>query len=221
MRRDELIGAVAALQDPTRRALYDLVRARQPVGRDDVALAAGLARSTAAFHLERLVDAGLLDVAHQRRSGRSGPGAGRPAKLYSLTDREVAVTVPERHYELMADLLASAVEQATGAESGRAALERIAEDAGRAAGAGGGDLAGVLAEHGYEPAADGDDLVLRNCPFRMLAAKHAPLVCDANQSFLSGVAEATGADRADVVRAPSAGHCCVRIVGAAGVGRLG
>jgi predicted ArsR family transcriptional regulator len=216
-----MIGAVSALHDPTRRALYDLVRRGQPIGRDDVAIAAQLPRSTVAFHLDRMVAVGLLDVARERRSGRSGPGAGRPAKLYSITDRELAVTVPERHYELMADLLASAVEQATGGETGRAALQRVAEAQGRAVDADGAPLAAVLAEHGYEPVVDGDDLVLRNCPFRMLAAKHAPLVCEANEAFLSGVAEATGGDPSKVVRAPSAGHCCVRIVGAAEMGGLG
>lgn len=215
-----MIGAVAALHDPTRRALYDLVRARQPVGRDDVATAAQLPRSTVAFHLDRMVAAGLLDVAHERRSGRTGPGAGRPAKLYSLTERELAVTVPERHYELMADLLASAVEQATGRETGRAALQRVAGAQGRAVGSERGSFAAVLGDHGYDPVPEGDDLVLRNCPFRMLAAKHAPLVCEANEAFLSGVVEATGGDPSKVLRAPSAGHCCVRIVGGA-VGRTG
>jgi predicted ArsR family transcriptional regulator len=215
-----MIGAVSALHDPTRRALYDLVRRRQPVGRDDVAVEAQLPRSTVAFHLDRMVAAGLLDVAHQRRSGRTGPGAGRPAKLYSLADRELAVTLPERHYDLMGDLLASAIEQATAAEPARAALQRIAEGEGRAAGVDAGSMDALLVEHGYDPARDGADLVLQNCPFHQLAGKHRELVCHANHAYLCGAAEATGAPASSVVLAPSAGACCVRIVDGA-VGRPG
>jgi predicted ArsR family transcriptional regulator len=216
--RDEVIGAVSALQDPTRRALYEIVRHRQPIGRDEVAEAAELPRSTVAFHLERLVAAGLLVVVLQRRSGRTGPGAGRPAKLYSLTERELAVSLPERHYDLMADLLASAIEESGDGEPPRAALRRVAQLEGRSAGAEAGSLAAVLTEHGYDPAPEGSDTVLLNCPFHLLAARHRDLVCRANHAFLSGAADATGNDPSTVVLEPSAGSCCVRILG---VGRLG
>src|SRR3954465_4235620 len=81
--RSAQVAAVAALAEPTRRRLYEyVVRRPHPVSRDDVAGALGLPRPTAAFHLDRLVADGLLDVHYERRTGRTGPGAGRPAKLY-------------------------------------------------------------------------------------------------------------------------------------------
>ncbi len=108
---DDPVGAVAALDEPTRRRLYDYIaRSRQPVGRDQAARALGIARVTAAFHLDRLAAQGLLEVSHQRLTGRSGPGAGRPAKLYRRAGGEVAVALPPRHYDLAGALLAEAIE---------------------------------------------------------------------------------------------------------------
>ena len=79
----EPVGALSALGDPTRRSAYDYVAAQgRPVGRDEVATALGIGRTLAAYHLDRLAKEGLLSVAYARRSGRTGPGAGRPAKLY-------------------------------------------------------------------------------------------------------------------------------------------
>src|SRR5918911_1365062 len=93
-------AALAAAADPTRRALLSLVsRSPTPVGRDAAAAALGIPRATAAFHLDRLVEAGLLDSRFLRVNGRAGPGAGRPAKLYSRTGAEVGVSIPERHYD--------------------------------------------------------------------------------------------------------------------------
>src|SRR4051794_37459182 len=107
------VNAVAVVSDPLRGALYRLVAASdRPLSRDEAAAAAGTPRSTAAFHLDRLVQAGLLEVEHRRLSGRSGPGAGRPTKLYRATDAEVMASVPERHYELAGELLASSIERA-------------------------------------------------------------------------------------------------------------
>src|SRR3954449_4357048 len=81
--RTTQVEAVAALAEPTRRRLYDhVVRQAAPVSRDEAAAAGGVPRPTVAFHLDRLVDDGLLDVVFERRTGRTGPGAGRPSKLY-------------------------------------------------------------------------------------------------------------------------------------------
>ncbi|UUT35012.1 helix-turn-helix domain-containing protein [Microbacterium elymi] len=105
--------ALGALGDPMRRRVYDVVaRAHDAVGRDAAAAAAGIPRSTVAFHLDRLVEAGLLTVEYRRLSGRSGPGAGRPAKLYRAVAGELVGSIPERHYEVAGDLLASAAERA-------------------------------------------------------------------------------------------------------------
>src|SRR5215212_9901303 len=109
------VAAVAALAEPTRRRVYDhVVQQAVPVDRDQVASAVGLPRTTAAFHLDRLAQCGLLDVHFERRSGRTGPGAGRPSKLYRRADTSVAVSIPERHYDLAGDLLAGALDEADG-----------------------------------------------------------------------------------------------------------
>src|SRR3954453_6122697 len=110
---DGQVAAVGALADPARRALYRFVSAAEnPVSRDQAAAGVGLARHTVKFHLDRLVDDGLLEAEDRRLSGRRGPGAGRPAKLYRRAARQFAVTLPERHYDLAGRVLAAAVESA-------------------------------------------------------------------------------------------------------------
>src|SRR5436190_24048350 len=122
------IEAVAALAEPTRRALYDLVGAsREPVGRDDAATALGISRELAAFHLDRLVAVGLLQPEFRRRSGRTGPGAGRPAKLYRRADGEVDVSLPARRYDRAADLMATAIDRLPG-PSGIETLALVARE---------------------------------------------------------------------------------------------
>src|SRR3954464_11035711 len=107
------IAAVGALADPARRALYPFLAASEaPVSRDQAAADVGLARHTVKFHLDRLVDEGLLETEYRRLSGRRGPGAGRPAKLYRRSTREFDVTLPERHYDLAGQILAEAVQPA-------------------------------------------------------------------------------------------------------------
>jgi len=109
------VAAIAALGEPTRRRLYAyVVRRPEPVTRDEVAAALRIPRATVAFHLDKLVAEELLSVTFERRTDRAGPGAGRPAKLYRRSDRQVAVTLPERRYELAGHLLAAALE--SGAE---------------------------------------------------------------------------------------------------------
>src|SRR5689334_8759522 len=157
--RTQRLEAVAALAEPTRRRLYDhVVRQPDPVGRDEAAAAVGVPRATAAFHLDRLADDGLLDVVRQRRTGRTGPGAGRPAKLYKRAATSVRVSLPERRYDLAGELLAGAVEEADGTgDRPREALDRraraLGEELGRGAEGTGGVLA-VLEEHGFEPRAE-------------------------------------------------------------------
>lgn len=209
------IAAVAALDDGARRALYDYV-CRQPdaVGRDAAATALELPRTTAAFHLDRLVELGLLETEFRRLSGRSGPGAGRPAKLYRRAAREVAVTLPPRDYPLAGELLAGAVTRAerTGAPV-RAELAALALETGRRIGAGADSLADALDEAGYQPCPDAlGGTMLANCPFHRLASAHTELICEANAALLRGVAEGVDADPARVERvAPPPGGCCVRI----------
>ena len=107
------LGALAALGEPARRALYAYVAAQgRPVSRDEAAGATGMRRATAAFHLERLVEDGLLEAGFARLSGRTGPGAGRTAKLYSRAHRQIDVSLPPRRYAVAGDILATAVEEA-------------------------------------------------------------------------------------------------------------
>ncbi|MFE9095890.1 helix-turn-helix transcriptional regulator [Streptomyces sp. NPDC007264] len=211
---DPDVSAVAALDEPTRRRLYDhVVRQPGPVSRDEAAAALGLARQTAAFHLDRLADESLLDVVYERRSGRTGPGAGRPAKLYKRSTKQVTVSLPERHYELAGRLLAEALEEseATG-EPVRAVLHRKAHELGRQLAVQG--RAGVfdlLEGNGFEPRYDGDAIVLGNCPFHALAQEHPQTVCGMNLHLLQGVLEGLDEARLRAYLSPGPGHCCVRL----------
>jgi predicted ArsR family transcriptional regulator len=223
--RAQRLAAVAALAEPTRRRLYDhVVRQPAPVSRDEAAAAVGVPRATAAFHLDRLAAEGLLDVVRQRRSGRSGPGAGRPAKLYRRADDAVAVSLPERRYDLAGELLADAVEEAdrTGDRPGEV-LDRSArvlgESLGRAAREaapdGAGALRAVLEDTGFEPRGEGPAVALVNCPFAALTRRHPRLVCGMNSSLLSGVLSGVGDAGFEVRPDPVPGTCCVRLEPAA------
>ncbi len=120
------LASLSTLDDPVRRRLYEIVtRQDGPLGRDEAASAAGIGRALAIYHLDKLVESGLLTASYQRPAGRSGPGAGRPAKLYARSDREFAVTVPPREYELAARLLVQVVESDASGRS-RAALAEAA-----------------------------------------------------------------------------------------------
>ncbi|MEO8907703.1 MAG: helix-turn-helix domain-containing protein [Microbacteriaceae bacterium] len=208
------LSAIAAVSDPARRALFELIGTRdQPISRDDAATALGLARSTAAFHLDRLVEEGLLTVEFKRLSGRTGPGAGRPSKLYRRTTDEISVSIPERHYELAGELLASAIDDAdrTGSPV-RDALASVAEQTGRELGAAADSLQSALDRCGYEPYDDGNGgMLLANCPFHRLSTSHADVICKANLDLLRGVAVGVGDQTHEIVFAPGEGPCCVRI----------
>jgi predicted ArsR family transcriptional regulator len=209
------VAAVTALDDPVRRALLDLVsRSDTAVSRDKAAETLGLTRRAAAFHLDRLADEGLLTVEFRRLTGRSGPGAGRPSKLYRRAADEVAVTIPERRYDLAGELLAAAVEASTrSGEPARDALMRLATDAGRGMGAASGALVNVLEDNGFEPRPDGDGgIVLGNCPFHRLAQRHTDIVCHLNLELLRGAAEGADDHEHTVVLDPEVGRCCVRAV---------
>jgi predicted ArsR family transcriptional regulator len=202
------IAALSALDDPVRRRLYEHVsRATEPVGRDAAAAAAGVTRSLAAYHLDRLAAEGLLEVAYERRSGRSGPGAGRPAKLYARAEREFSASAPPRDYGLAARLLAeAAASDPTGAAG--SALRDAAGRLGREAAGEPGDVAQLLAARGYEPYEDDGVLRLRNCPFHAAARQHPEVVCDMNLALLRGLLD--GRD-VEAVLEPGPGRCCVAL----------
>jgi predicted ArsR family transcriptional regulator len=210
--------AVGSLDDPTRRALYELVAAAPaPVSRDEAAARQHLPRSTATFHLERLVEVGLLRTTFAKLSGRTGPGSGRPAKLYAPAPGEIAVSVPPRHYDLAARVLASAVERSTRDGAPVAgALAAAAAEAGHELAAGATSLLDVLQRHGFQPEVTEDDqVVLGNCPFHRLVEDHPETVCTLNLHLLRGAAEATGEPGLRLALAPAPGRCCVTVAGLA------
>jgi predicted ArsR family transcriptional regulator len=204
------LSALTSLGDATRRRVYDHVAARTaPASRDEIAAAAGIGRTLAAYHLDRLAAEGLLEVTFQRRSGRSGPGAGRPAKLYARAGTELAVSVPPRDYSLAARLLADAAAADDADGPVRRSLTSAAERLGRelAAEAPDAALEVRLRERGYEPYRDGDALRLRNCPFHAVAQRHPDVVCDMNLALLRGLADPA----TDVALEPGPGRCCVAL----------
>jgi predicted ArsR family transcriptional regulator len=222
---DQQLTGLAGLGDPLRRALYRRVVERGvPVSRDDAALAVGISRPLAAYHLDKLVDDGLLEARYQRRGGRQGPGAGRPAKHYVRADRQLELSLPARDYAALAELLAGAVE-ADPSGAAQTALNRAAASLGaelgtEAASHPGPDdhpdqvlaaLRQTLAARGYEPHDDPDGTIrLRNCPFDRIAAHHRDLVCGANHAMLQGLTDHLDGD--PPVRAvldPQPGRCCV------------
>ncbi|MFG3229285.1 helix-turn-helix transcriptional regulator [Kitasatospora sp. NPDC048194] len=225
------IDAIAALQDPVRRRLYEYVAAQgREVGRNEAAEAAGVARTLAAHHLDKLAEVGLLESGSRRLTGRSGPGAGRPAKVYTRARAEREVSLPARDYRTAAELLAEAAEQA-GLDAGLRAAARRRGEALRGPATPCGSLeeaVEVLAARGYEPhleapeapecpaGAEGPEgssgpagrvVRMRNCPFHAVAERFPPLVCGMNLALLQGLLGADGPLRARM--APRPGECCV------------
>jgi predicted ArsR family transcriptional regulator len=218
------VASLGSLADPSRRALYDFVtRQPEPVGRDEAASAAGLGRALAAYHLDRMVEDGLLEVSFARRTGRTGPGAGRPAKLYRRASREFTISLPPRDYELAARIFAGAVESdptgrawAALRESAQAFGREVAAEVDRRA-AGRSEarrlavLEEVLSERGYEPFQDEDGVIrLRNCPFDSLADSHRQTVCGMNLALLEEAA-ASPKGTLTAVLDPRPGLCCVAL----------
>jgi predicted ArsR family transcriptional regulator len=213
--RSDQLNRVAALAEPVRRRLYEVVAAAgEPVDRDTAAARAGVGRPLAAFHLDRLVSAGLLEVEFSRRSGRTGPGAGRPAKFYLRPrDRDVSVELPPRSYDMAAEILATGVERAGPA---RAAVLEAARERGQAMAAmpeAASGLLPMLETQGYEPFLADDGVVrLRNCPFHALVGEHRDLTCALNHALLDGAAQAVEGSGFRAVSQPVEGLCCVAFV---------
>src|SRR6266699_4384592 len=220
---ESTIGRISGLADPVRRTLYFYV-AQSPgeVSRDQAARSVHIARPLAAFHLDKLVEQGLLEASYRRLTNRRGPGAGRPAKLYHRSTRQLDLTLPERRYELAGRVFARALTEV--APAARGALQRAARAEGRRLGAdarrstngnAGSDrqlanAIAVLDACGYAPARVNGEVRLRNCPFDALANECRPLVCGMTLARLRGLLAAAGArgTRAEL-RPPEAGSCCV------------
>ena len=213
------LGALSLLDEPARRRLYDWVVAQaRPVGREEAAKAARVTRALAAFHLDRLAEGGLLETGYRRLTGRVGPGAGRPARVYWRASRQFSVSLPERRYDRVADLFASALERLP-SESVSDALRGTARELGRALGRDSrrkvptARLAAALASGGYEPVTDRTGTIrLRNCPFDALVDAHRALVCGTNLAVAEGLADGAGVTEMRPVLDPQPGFCCVAFV---------
>jgi len=216
------LAAIGLLQEPVRRRLYEWV-IDQPtaVGRDAAAQAVGINRSLAAFHLDRLTEAGLLKAGYRRLSGRTGPGAGRPARVYERGARTIELSMPNRRYERAADLFATALE-GMAVNGPPAALKRAAEHLGEglvadSEAAAEADprerLLAALRDSGYEPFVEADGSIrLRNCPFDALVDEHRPLVCGTNLALAEGLVHGAAAIDYEPVLDQQPGFCCVAFV---------
>lgn len=221
---DRNVAGIGMLADPVRRRLYQYVSAQgQPVSRDQAAEAVGIARHQAKFHLDRLEAEGLLETDYVRLTGRTGPGAGRPAKRYRRASGEFSITVPARDYEIAGQIMAEAitnsattgvpiaeaVRQAAAAQ-GRAIAATIAKQPQTA------DdaidcLTGILSDHGYEPRRIDDIVTLANCPFHALAQRHTELVCQMNHALITELAHTISASLVEPRLDPGENRCCVTL----------
>lgn len=223
--QDPQISPIAALEDPVRWRIYAFVRrAGRAVTREEVAENVGISRKLAAFHLDKLLERGLLASHYARPPGRSGRGAGRSAKYYRPSEIQIELSIPERHYDLAGSLLVDAIQSQ---EPAREAAFRVARERGRSIGeqqrlarklrrAGAEralSLTGeILEEHGFEPYRDEPGgLALRNCPFHTLARAAPDLVCEMNQAFIDGMLRGLGNDTVEAVLTCKPGDCCVTL----------
>lgn len=218
-----VLGSMGVLGDESRWRLFSFVRrARRAVTREEAAETVGMSRNLAAFHLDKMVAAGLLH-AHYDAVG-DVPKVGRRPKVYQSVDGDIAVSIPGRQHQLLADLLldtvladgsgGSAAEIAT-----RTAHERGVE-LGEARTLGESDLAGevalpacgvLLEPLGYDPVMVDGEVRLANCPFHPLADRARDLVCGMNQAFLSGFLEGLEVSGVEAELRPTPDECCVRL----------
>ncbi len=234
---DASLDSLAVLGDELRRRMFDVLRReRRPLTREEVAAAVGVSRKLAAFHLDKLVAAGLLRAHYEPPDGVRR--VGRQPKVYEPADEAISVSIPERRFELLAGILAEAVQTEESDETGRQAALRVAARRGHALGAAererlrpgrlGAERGLTLAAQtldglGFEPERAAPGLLrLRNCPFHPLAAACPALVCAVNQAFLAGYLQGLGSDSTTAVLAPHPGLCCVELRAASpGAGTAG
>lgn len=222
------VDLIAALQGPTRNRIYLAVRrARDPLTREEVAEATGVSPRLAGFHLDKLCDLELLKCWYQRPPGRSGPGAGRTSKYYGRSEREVHVSIPERRYDLAASIFLEALQRHGEGERAARAVSRTGRVRGRALGetfrssrrisSRGAEpampvVSELLEQLGYEPySAEGNTVVLRNCPFALLSRADPDVACAMNQAFIGGILRGVGAERLEARLTRPPDHCCVTL----------
>lgn len=218
----------SSLGDATRRGIYISIRqAPEPMTTSEVAELFGIHPNVARHHLHRLVEDGYLSVHERRRSDRQGPGAGRPAKHYEATRKEIQLELPGRRYDLLAELLvrviqriapegAAAAAEEVGREYGQelAAQIGLPEDSGFEAAARA--VARAMTGMGFDTEANQDDhtLVTSFCPFGETAANHPALICKLDQGIVKGLLAASNqAPLAIVYPHSAADEDCITDVG--------
>ncbi|MBP2413690.1 putative ArsR family transcriptional regulator [Arthrobacter stackebrandtii] len=209
------LRAMASLGDPVRKELFDLVRgAGHALSRDECAQSLGLPKSTVRVHLDRLVEEALLKVEYRKLGEKTGPGSGRPSKLYAVAVGEISASVPPRQYDLAAALLAAAVQRSIDTGEGvESAMATVAFDEGRRLGAEAGNIHDLLHANGYSPEPDAQGgTIMANCPFHRLSQDHTGVVCSLNGSLLAGALEGCGDCRHDLAPDEEISHCCARLV---------
>jgi predicted ArsR family transcriptional regulator len=221
---DRNVAGIGVLADSVRRHLYRFVCSQaEPVSRDQAAEAVGIARHQAKFHLDRLEAEGLLETDYVRLTGRTGPGAGRPAKRYRRGRKEFTVALPAREYELAGEILAEAITNATrtgipiseavseAASAHGTAMAEAATDRPSSAGAPVDLVLKILSEHGYEPRGDGRTFILANCPFHALARSHTELVCQINHTVITSLTQSIAPGLLDARLEAGENRCCVTL----------
>jgi len=218
------LAAAAALADVSRRRMYEFIRAgRRPITREEAAASIGISRKLAAFHLDKLVEVGLLRASFAPVGGIRR--VGRTPKVYEPTEAGVQISIPERHHDLLAEVLIDAVLAEDDGQPAREAATDLARERGVRLGGEERErlrpgrlgteraltlIAAVLAGQGFEPDREGPTrLRLRNCPFQPLAGKAPDLVCGLNHAFLTGVVDGLRATSVTPLLRPRPGGCCV------------
>lgn len=221
-------ASIGALEDDLRRRMYLFIRnSGRPVARDEAAAEVGISRKLAAFHLDKMVEKGLLATHYARPPGRSGPGAGRSAKYYEPSQEQLDVSLPPRSYDIVGAILVDAIVASDNKQPARETALTTAFATGRSLGeqvrskqrvkrAGSGRAMNVaeqvLEEHGYEPYRDDEGAIrLRNCPFHELSQRSPDLVCGLNRAFIDGLLRGLGNESVRAELDPQPGGCCVRL----------
>ena len=214
------IESLVALDEPLRRKLYlYVVGQEREVGRDQAARFLKIPRALAAFHLDKLVAAELLEVSFRRLGARTGPGAGRPSKLYRRASAHLDVSLPRRRHELAAQVLAQALTRVR-SEASLEAVREAARELGRRLADGTRTRRGLplhRASHallviGFEPRKNKEgEVVLGNCPFDASRSDCRELICGMNLALIEGLLAGLDLREVQARLAPRPGLCCVAL----------
>jgi predicted ArsR family transcriptional regulator len=191
----------SSLGDPTRRAIYIAVRESvEPLTTSHVAGLFDIHPNVARHHLDRLADDGYLKVSLRQSEGKNGPGAGRPAKSYEATAKEVSVHFAPRRFEMLVEMLIRVLDEVAPEN-----VAQIAENVGRAYGR---ELAAEIGQPeqpGYDgaiqavasamtglgfsidPDVPGQRLLTSHCPFGEAATSHPEVICSLDRGIVAGM----------------------------------